>query len=409
MPLLTHIGALTTPRAGASQGMLDTIPDACLVWRDDRIAWVGRRHDLPAHFEGEVPIDAMGRLVVPGLVDCHTHLGFGGWRADEFDRRLRGESYLDIARTGGGILRTVVQTREASFEALVESSREKAREMLSLGVTTLECKSGYGLDVPTERRLLEVYATLAREGPQRIVPTFLGAHTVPAECRAAPGDYLDVVCHEMLPAVAERGLARFCDVFVEEGAFTPSDARRLMAMARRYGLRPKLHVDQLHDGGGAALAAELEAISADHLEHVSAHGIERLAAAGVVAVSLPIASLYLQQPPMPARRLLEAGVPVAVATDFNPGTAPSGHLPLAMTLACTTQRMTPGEVLAGATIVAARAIGLEAEIGSLEQGKRADFALIDAPDVSHWLYRFRGNACTDTYIGGACAWRAPAA
>ncbi|MCL4847193.1 MAG: imidazolonepropionase [Acidobacteria bacterium] len=409
MPLLTHIGVLSTPRAGAPQGTLESIPDACLVWRDDRIAWVGPRHALPAHFDDEAPIDARGRLVVPGLVDCHTHLAFGGWRADEFDRRLRGESYLDIARTGGGILRTVAQTRAASFDSLLESSREKAHEMLSLGVTTLECKSGYGLDVPTELRLLEVYATLARVGPQRIVPTFLGAHTVPAEHRAAPGAFLDVVCHEMLPAIAERGLARFCDVFVEDGAFTPADARRLMAMAQRYGLRPKLHVDQLHDGGGAALAAELEAISADHLEHVSAHGIERLAEAGVVAVSLPIASLYLQQPPMPARPLLEAGVPVAVATDFNPGTAPSGHLPLAMTLACTTQRMTPGEVLAGATLVAARAIGLEGEIGSLEPGKRADFALIDAPDVGHWLYRFRGNACTDAYIGGACAWSAPAA
>lgn len=409
MPVLTNIGRLTTPRTGAAQGALASVPDAALVWQGGRIVWVGPEAALPERFAREEVVDAGRALVVPGLVDCHTHLAFGGWRADEFARRMRGESYLDIARRGGGILRTVAQTRAASFDTLLASCRAAASEMLSLGVTTVEAKSGYGLDVDTELRLLDVYRALAREGPQRIVPTFLGAHTVPAEHRTTPARYLDLLCDVMLPAVVERGLARFCDAFVEDGAFSPDDARRIMAVASRVGLGVKLHVDQLHDGGGGALAAELGAVSADHLEHVSTDGVACLAAAGVVAVSLPIATLYLQQPPMPARRLIAAGVPVAVATDFNPGTAPSAHLPLAMTLACTMQRMSPDEALDGATRVAARALGLDAEIGSLEPGRRADFALVDAPDVNHWLYRFRASACTATYIGGACVWHAPAA
>ncbi|HEX5962481.1 MAG TPA: amidohydrolase family protein, partial [Gemmatimonadales bacterium] len=212
----------------------------------------------------------------------------------------------------------------------------------------------------------------------------------------------------MLPEVAQEGLARFCDAFVEESAYSPDEARRLLRAAQRHGLGAKLHADQLSSGGGAELAAEVSALSADHLEHISERGIAAMAAAGVVAVSLPLASMYLNQAPLPARRLIDAGVPVAVATDFNPGSAPSYHLPLALTLACTLQRMTPAEAIKGATSYAARAVGLEAAAGSLEAGKAADFAVIDAPDVNHWIYHFRPNACVMTVIGGVTRWTSPA-
>lgn len=277
--------------------------------------------------------------------------------------------------------------------------------MRRLGVTTVECKSGYGLDRETELRILRLYRRLALSQPSRIVSTYLGAHVVPPEYRDRREEYIALVIGEMIPRIAREQLAECCDVFVEKSAFTIDEARAILAAGAAAGLRPKLHADQLTDGGGAALAAEVGAVSADHLEHASDAGIRAMARAGVVAVSLPLATLYLNQPPLAARRFIEAGVPVAVATDFNPGSAPSFHLPMAMTLACTMQRMTPGEVLKGATIIAARAIGREAEVGSLEVGKRADFAVIDAPGVTHWLYHLEANACRETVIGGKTVWR----
>jgi imidazolonepropionase len=403
MPVLRHIGLLATCRAGA-QGELHAIPDAALAWRDDTVRWVGPAGALPTSEDDGDSRDAGGGLVVPGLIDCHTHLGFGGWRADEFVRRLRGESYGDIARSGGGITATVTKTRALDQAALLARCRGFLTEMAALGVTCVEAKSGYGLDRDTERRLLHAYQTLDREGPLRVVATYLGAHVVPKGMARA--DYLALV-EEMIPAVAGAGLARFCDVFVDEGAFTVEEARRLFAVARAAGLRPKLHAEQLTDSGAAALAAEVGAVSADHLEQIGAPGIAALAAAGVVAVSLPIAALYLRQAPLPARALIDAGVPVAVATDFNPGTAPSAHLPLAMTLACVQQRMTPAEACKGATLFAARALALDDRRGSLEPGKSASFAVIDAPDVDHWLYHFRANACRMTVVDGAVAWAAP--
>jgi imidazolonepropionase len=401
MPVLIDIRRLTTPEPGAPQGTLRVIDDAALAWREDRIAWVGSRADLPAAFAGEVEHSAGGGLVVPGLVDCHTHLAFAGWRAAEFEQRIRGRSYLEIAGTGGGIARTVAATRAASEDELVDRAAGHLRAMASLGVTTVEAKSGYGLDLPSELKLLRVYRRLASSQPLRIVPTLLGAHTVPAEHRTARGAYVALVRDLMIPAAAGSGLARFCDVFVEESAFSVDEARSILLAAARHGLRAKLHADQLTDGGGAALAAELHAVSADHLEQVSADGIRLMAAAGVVAVSLPLATLYLNQRPMPARLLLDAGVPVAVATDFNPGTAPTYHLPLAMLLACTLQRMTPAEAFAGATLAAAQALDLHRETGSLAQGRLADFAIVDASGIDHWLYHFRPNACVQTWVGGA--------
>ncbi|MFL5401508.1 MAG: imidazolonepropionase [Gemmatimonadales bacterium] len=410
MKLLANIAQLVTCRAEGGQGDIHVIPDAAMVWGDDgMIRWVGAEKDLPAEYRRAERIDAGGRLVIPGLIDCHTHLAFGGWRADEFVQRIRGRSYLDIARGGGGIASTVRETRRATEEQLVQRAAGFLDEMLALGITTVECKSGYGLNEASELKLLRAYRRVAGEHPVRIVATFLGAHTVPAEFREDRAAYLDLLTERLIPAVAGEKLAAFCDVFVEESAFSLDEARRILQAGQRAGLSAKLHADQLTGGGGAELAAELGAVSADHLDCVSERGIGALAARGVVAVSLPFASLYLGQAPMPARRLIEAGVPVAVATDFNPGTAPSYHLPLALTLACTSQRMTPAEALKGATLYAARALGLEGNTGSLEVGKAADFAVIDAPSVDQWLYHFRANACVMTVIGGVSRWTAHAA
>lgn len=398
--VLRGIGSLATCAPAGVQDDIHVIPDAALVWEGERIAWVGPEAELPDEFAALRPEYARGQLVVPGLVDCHTHLAFGGWRAGEFGQRIRGASYLEIARAGGGIASTMRATRAASEDELVERARGFLREMLALGVTTVECKSGYGLDTATELKLLHVYRRLAREGPARIVPTLLGAHTIPPEHRGERRRYLRIVIEEMIPGAAAADLARCCDVFVEETAFTIEEAREVLLAGKSVGLAPRVHADQLTSSGGAELAAEVGALSADHLEHVSDQGVEAMAEAGVVAVSLPIASLYLGQRPMPARRLIERGVAVAVATDFNPGSAPSYHLPMAMMLACTLQRMTPAEALKGATSIAARALGMEETCGSLVPGKMADFCLIDAPDVDTWLYHFRPNACLRTVIGG---------
>lgn len=406
MVVLEGISQLATCRADGGQADIHPISDAALAWDGGTIRWVGARRDLPAAYAGAERLDAGGRLVIPGLVDCHTHLAFGGWRAEEFEQRILGRSYLEIAAAGGGIARTMRLTREASDTELVERGAAFLGEMLALGVTTAECKSGYGLDREHELRLLRVYRTLAGAQPVRLVPTFLGAHVVPPEFRDDRAGYLSLLIDDLLPRIARERLAAFCDVFVERSAFTVDEARRLLRAAQAEGLGAKLHADQLSAGGGAELAAEVGAVSADHLECASEAGIAAMGRAGVVAVSLPLASLYLGQPPAPARRWIEAGVAVAVATDFNPGSAPSYHLPFALTLACTLQRMTPAEALKGATIIAARAVGLGTVVGSLEPGKAADFAVIDAPDVNQWLYHLRPNACVATVGAGRTEWAA---
>ena len=409
MPVLCNIGVLATCRKEGGQGELHSIEDAALAWEDDTLTWVGPESELPSacrDAEKHESYDAGGHLVVPGLVDCHTHLAFGGSRPDEFEMRLLGKSYLEIAEAGGGILSTVRDTRSSSGDALATGALRSLAAMARLGVTTVECKSGYGLSTEEELKLLRVYERLRQRQPLRLVSTFLGAHVLGPEYRNRGNGsddregYVRLVCEEMLPRVAEERLARFCDVFVEEGAFDRDETRRIMEVAAEHGLRAKLHVDQLSDGGGGELAAEVGAISADHLERISDAGIAAMAGAGVVAVSLPFAAFFLRQPPMPARRLIEAGVPVAVATDFNPGSAPSYHLPLALLLASVTQAMTAAEVLKGATLQAARAIGLDDRVGSLEPGKAADFVVLDAPDVKSWLYTFTANAALEVFVGG---------
>ena len=400
MKLLANIGQLATCRAEGGQGDIHIISDAALVWHDGSIVWVGPTAELPNQYRETERIDARGRLVTPGLIDCHTHLAFAGWRAEEFEQRIQGKSYLEIARSGGGILRTVRLTREASEDERLRKAGRILKEMLALGVTTVECKSGYGLNEETELKLLRVYSRLAQMQPVRLVSTFLGAHMVPPEYQEDREAYVQLLVERWIPVVAREKLATCCDVFVEDSAFKADEARRILRAGQRAGLGSRLHADQLTSGGGAELAAELGALSADHLEHISERGILAMAAAKVVAVSLPLATLYLGKSPIPARRLIAAGVRVAVATDFNPGSAPSYHLPLALTLAVTLQGMTPAEVLKGATIYAARALGLENHVGSLEAGKAADFALFDAPDVTHWLYHFRPNACLMTVGAG---------
>jgi imidazolonepropionase len=390
------------PAAGAADdpGAIDR---AAIAWDDGLIRWLGRQSDLPreyARLPAEAVYDAAEAIVVPGLIDCHTHLAFAGWRAEEFEARCRGDDYRAIARRGGGIAATVRATREATEDELLARARGFLQEMLALGVTTVEAKSGYGLTVADELKLLRVYRRLNDEGPQRIVPTLLAAHVVPAEYRAEPARYVRLVCEELIPRVARQRLAEFCDVFVEETAFSPDAARDILQSARAQGLRPKLHVDQLGDGGGARLAAEVAAVSADHLEFAGAEGLAAMARAGVVAVVLPLASLYLGQKPVDGRRLIASGVTVAVATDFNPGSAPSFHLPLAMTLACARSGLMPAEALRAATIGAARAIGRAEVVGSLEPGKQADLALLDAPSAVDWLYHFTPNACRGVFIRG---------
>jgi imidazolonepropionase len=400
LKLLHNISQLATCRAEGGQGDIHPIADAALVWEGETIKWIGPRPELPREYRDPEPVDAGGGLVIPGLIDCHTHLAFAGWRAEEFEQRIQGRSYLEIAQAGGGIAQTVRLTRTASEEDLVARCVGFLGEMLALGVTTVECKSGYGLDAESELKLLRVYRRLSETQPIRLVPTFLGAHIIPAEYRQNRRGYVDLLVNELIPAIAREGLATSCDVFVEESAFTVEEARRILLAARGVGLAARMHADQLTWGGGAELAAEVGAKSADHLECASDRGIVAMAAAGVVAVSLPLATLYLGQRPMPARRFIENGVPVAVATDFNPGSAPSFHLPLALTLACTLQRMTPAEALKGATCIAARALGLEDRVGSLEPGKVADFAIMNASDVNQWLYHFQANACRLSVIRG---------
>jgi imidazolonepropionase len=406
MPVLTDIASLATCGGHGGQDEVLAISGGALVWEGDTIRWVGREAHLPDEYAELSRESAGGRLVIPGLVDCHTHLAFGGWRADEFEQRIRGASYLEIARAGGGIASTMRQTRAATQNELVHRAAGFLTEMRKLGVTTVEAKSGYGLSEHDELTTLRAYSDLRQRQPTRMVATFLGAHIVPPEYRERRPEYLRMLCEVLIPRIEEEGLARYCDVFVEETAYTPAEARALLLTARRHALGAKLHVDQLSDGGGAALAAEVGAVSADHLEYASQEGIDAMARAGTVAVALPLATLYLHVDPMPARRFVEAGVAVAVATDFNPGSAPSYDLPLAMLLACTMLRMTPAEALKGATRYAARAVGMEEVVGSLEPGKKADFAVIDAPDINHWLYHFRPNACVRTVIGGETVWEA---
>jgi imidazolonepropionase len=400
MPVLKNISTLYTCPDTGDQSDVGEIRNAALVWNEGLIVWAGREVDLPKEYRGYLTLNARGRMVIPGLIDCHTHLAFGGWRADEFSMRSLGQSYTEIARSGGGILSSVKSTRQTDPRQLFKKCQSIVAQIIKLGITTIEAKTGYGLDLDTELNVLGVYRQLNEAGPLEIIPTYLGAHSIPPEFSHDRRLYIRSIVNTVIPMVNIDGSAKFIDIFVEDSAFTSDEARRIFAVGTEYDLRPKLHADQLSNCGGAELAAEVRAISADHLEHVSDRGIELMHESGVIAVSLPLATFYLKQNPVPARKFINKGVPLAVATDFNPGSAPSWHLPLAMTMACTLQSMSPAEVLKGATVIAARAIEAEDSRGSLMTGKQADFAIIDAPDVNHWMYHFLPNACVATYKKG---------
>jgi len=342
-----------------------------------------------------VRIDAAGGAVTPGLIDPHTHLLFAGSREDELVLRQRGASYLDILAAGGGILSTVASTRAASEAELLAHGRRWLEEMLGHGVTTVEAKSGYGLDLETEVRLVEVAYRLGQEGPIDVVPTWLGAHAVPPEFRSRPNGteaFVRYLVDEQLPGIAAHGRARFADVFCEAGVFTADQSRRVLEAARSLGLAPRLHADEITPSGGAELAASLGAASADHLASPSAEGIAALAAVAeagtpVVATLLPVTTWFLmKEHHAPARAFIDAGVPVAIGTDFNPGTSPTPSLTLAMSFACVNLGMSPDEVLTAVTINAARALGLEDEVGSLEPGKLADLVIWRVPTTARIPY-----------------------
>ncbi len=388
--------------AEASGGPGSGTAPVVAAW-EGRILAAGPRADVEALVEAEgyplarfTRVDAAGGTVTPGLIDAHTHLLFAGSREGELELRQRGAGYLEILAAGGGILSTVAATRSASSEALAAHGRRWLREMLAHGVTTVEAKSGYGLDLATELRLLEVAHALGREGPIDVIPTWLGAHAVPLEFRSRPDGteaYVRHLLDEQLPGVAAQGRARFADVFCERGVFTPDQSRRILKAASAYGMAPRLHADEIAPSGGAELAAEIGALSADHLATPSDAGIDalaRAAAAGhpVVATLLPATTWFLMHDDFaPARRLIERGVPVALATDFNPGTSPTASLPLVMTVACLALKLTPSEALAAVTINAAHALDLGEDLGSLEPGKQADITIWRVPthrQIPYW-------------------------
>ena len=400
MDVLTHINQLASCPAHGKQADIDCIEDAALVWEHGKILWTGKQSDLPDEYKNTSYQDCRGKLVIPGLIDCHTHLCFGGWRGDEFAQRIAGKSYLDIAKTGGGIASTVKATRATSFAELKTKAHRLLDDMLALGITTVECKSGYGLNHSDEIKQLEVYAALEKEQPIELVPTFLGAHIIPDEYKTKRADYIQLLINVLLPEIKQKQLAEFCDCYIDTGAYTIDEGRKILTAATKLGFGLKIHAEQLSYTGAASLAAELGAVSAEHLEQISTAAIQALAAAGTVAVSLPLASMYLQDKYLPARKLIAAGVPVAIATDLNPGSSPSAHLPLAMLQACLNQKMTPAEALKGATIIAAKAINREQNVGSLQPGFQADIAIIDAPDINHWMYHFQANACVGVVKNG---------
>jgi imidazolonepropionase len=394
----------TTPLAGPDQRRVRRLQGAEVLCRDGRITFVGdpeERRRLFGDLPGAERLDGRGGTLVPGFVDPHTHLPWAGSREEEFAARLAGKTYQEIAAAGGGILSTVASTRRASENELAANVHRRLDWMLFSGTTTAEAKSGYGLTLEDELKQLRAIRDASASHPVDLVPTLLAAHEFPPEYRQDRARYVDLICEEIIPATAAEGLARFCDVFCEKGVFDPAESRRVLETGVRHGLAPRLHADEFVDSGGAELAAELGAFSADHLMAVSDAGIEALAGSGVTAVLLPGTSFFLMKHKYaPARRLVEAGVPIALATDCNPGSSHTESMPMIFVLAVIELGLSIEESLTAATLNSACCLGLGNEIGSIEPGKRADLVLLDAPNLLHLAYHYGVNPVAAVVKGG---------
>jgi imidazolonepropionase len=400
--LLTMDSTLHDLRSPIASRILGLVDDAAMVLEDGVILWLGPADELPASLgEGAHELDARGRVVMPGLVECHTHLVYGGNRANEFALRAAGASYEEIGRQGGGIASTVRATRGVGADALFLAGLERLDGFARMGVTTVEIKSGYGLDTDTELKLLEVIASLDGRHPVDVVGTFLGAHIVPPDFADRRDAYLDLICQEMIPAIGDAGLAEFCDVFVESGAFSVEEARRVLEAGLDYGLHPKVHAEQLSRTGASRLAAELGAISADHLDHANEGDAVSLARAETVAVLLPGATFYLgKQKYANGRLFVDAGAAVALSTDYNPGSSPTQNLWLMGTMACTHCGLSPAQALWAMTRGGARALGRVTTAGSLQIGRKADFLILQPCDWQELLYGYGHNPVSETYKAG---------
>ena len=404
--LIYNIGTLQTPlgsfpHAGAAQGENRKYHNAAVLCEGGVIKAVYENGALPEVGADTQTIDAQGRLVTPGLIDAHTHLVFGGWRQNEIPLKLKGAGYLDILRAGGGILSTVRATRKASEEELFEKSRAFLDELMAQGVTTAELKSGYGLDKETELKQLRVIKRLNEAHPMDAVATYLGAHAIPEEYALRSGEYIDFIISDVLPEIKRQGLAEFCDVFLETGVFGVEESRRLLTAAREMGFGLKIHADEIDELGGSQLAGKLGAVSAEHLIATGERGMEALAGGGVTAVLLPCTSLYLNKSFARARDMIAHGIPVAVATDFNPGSCPSLNIGLCMTMAYLKYRMTPEEILSAVTINAACAVNRGGSTGTIESGKQADMVIWNAEDMEMLCYRMGSNLAGTVIKNGA--------
>ncbi len=392
--LIQNIGTLATPlgskaRGGGAQGAVKVMKNAWVLIEDGVISQVG--DGTPPVLADAQVLDAGGNLVTPGLVDAHTHLIFGGWRQNELGLKLHGAAYLDILAQGGGILSTVRSTRAASETELADKAALALDEMLCFGTTTCEAKSGYGLELETELRQLRAIRTLNQRHTIDLVPTFLGAHALPEDYKTNREGYIRLLCQQMLPAVAAEGLAKYCDVFCETGVFTAEETRTILETGKKYGLLPKIHADEIDAIGGSELAGQIGAVSAEHHIVCRQSGIDSMARGGTVACLLPATSFYLGAAFAPARQLQQAGVPVAMATDFNPGSCPCLNMQLVINLGCLKYRFTPEEVLTAVTLNAAAAIGMADKVGTVEPGKQGDLVIWDAPDLDYICYRMGSN------------------
>ena len=384
----------THAKKGRSMGELHVIPDGAVVIEKGVITRVGTTAEVTRGIDlsGKDVIDAAGKAVLPGFIDSHTHFVFAGFRADEFSWRLGGMTYMEIMKRGGGIASTVEATRRATKEELIESGRRRLDRMLSFGVTTVEGKSGYGLDRETEGKQLEAMAALDASHPLDVARTFLGAHAVPGQYRDDPDAYVDYLVADVLPGIAGGGLAEFCDVFCEKGVFTIEQSRRLLTAAQGLGLRPKLHADEMTTHGGAELAAEMHAVSADHLLHASDSGLRMMADAGVVAVLLPGTAFNLKEPYARARFMIDSGCAVALATDLNPGSCFSESIPLVFSLAVLYMGMTIEEAVCALTINGAAAVGRASTVGSIDVGKQGDAVILEFPSYRYIPYHVGVNS-----------------